>query len=331
MPDLRRLAVGIDLGGSQIKAGVVDDRGRLLHLARVPTPAAAASPGEVIEQIRVAAELVRGQLPAGAPPPEGVGVTTPAFSLGRDWVQLLSSNIPSLEGFPLRPALQDLFGPAVVWEYDTNAAMLAEMRFGRAAAYQRVLYAGVGTGVSFAVAVGRRLVDHSFGTTGNSGHVIVEPDGADQCTCGGRGCLEALLSGWALRAAALEAARSGKSPRLAARLEDAGDLAALDLAEAAREGDQQAVAVFERAAAGLGVALATLVHLYLPEAIFLGGGLAGAADLLWEGVRDSLRRLASPACLKGLKTLEVGVIGPEAGVIGVASSVLYGSGHDEPL
>lgn len=321
-----RLAIGIDVGGTQIKAGLVSELGQVVHLVRIPTPTGAIAAEDVIEQIRRAGIMVRSGLSETAPRVEGVGITTPAFSVGPEWVQLLSSNIPVFEGLALREAMSEVFGPSVLWEYDTHAALLAEMRFGPAGAYERVLYVGIGTGVSCGVAVSGELVSHSFATCGNTGHVIVDPQGTRACTCGGRGCLETVLSGWALREAGIEAVTSGKSPYLAELYRKHGELNASDVSAAARHGDASARGVLESAGQSLGVALATLVHIYLPEAIFVGGGVAGAGNLLLDPARETMERLVSPTCLQRLQVFRVGVMGPDAGVIGAASSVLYRDG-----
>ena len=316
-----RVALGIDVGGTEIKAGLVNDHGQVLHLVRYATPAGASADGVIAEMGRAAHEARAGL--ADDLQVEGVGITTPAFSLGPEWVQLLSSNIPAFEGIPLRQALTEVFGPSLVWEYDTHAALLAEMRFGPAGAYERVLYVGLGTGVSCGVAVSGELVGHWHGTCGNVGHVIVDPVRGRPCTCGGRGCLESVLGGWALRDAALEIAASGESRQLAEVYDERGDLGAADLAVAAEAGDPAASEVWKRAGQALGVALASWVHIYLPDAVFVGGGVSGAGELLLGPARETMSALASPTCLERVQTVERGVMGRDAGVIGVASSVFH--------
>jgi glucokinase len=318
-----RVALGIDVGGTEIKAGLVNDLGQVLHLVRRPTPTGAVAAKDVVEQIRKTAELARAVTTGTSEKVEGVGITTPAFSTGAEWVQLLSSNIPVFEGFPLYRAVSPIFGPSVVWEYDTHAALLAEMRFGRAGNYARVLYVGIGTGVSCGIAIDGELVRHTFGTCGNAGHVIVDHEAPYPCTCGGSGCLESVVSGWAMREAALRAATSGDSRQLAETYRQRGDLSAADLSRAARNGDNASAAIFARAGRALGSALASWIHIYFPDAIFFGGGVSGAGELLLEPARATMDSLASPTSLKRVKVFEPGLMGADAGVIGAASSVFH--------
>ena len=136
------MALGIDVGGTEIKAGLVNDLGHVLHLVRRPTPSGTVTADEVVDQIRATAALARAGTPGTMQDLDGVGITTPAFSTGPEWIQVLSSNIPAFEGFPLYRAVSSIFGPSVVWEYDTHAALLAEMRFGRAGNFPACFMSG---------------------------------------------------------------------------------------------------------------------------------------------------------------------------------------------
>ena len=186
-----------------------------------------------------------------------------------------------------------------------------------------MLYVGIGTGISCGIAVDGALVGHTFGTCGNVGHVIVEHETPLACTCGGSGCLESIVSGWAFREAALRAARCGDSQELAGLYHQRGDLSAADLSSAARNGDSASAAILARAGRALGSALASWIHIYFPDAIFFGGGVSGAGELLLEPARESMDSLVSPTCLRRVQVFERGVMGADAGVIGAASSVFH--------
>ena len=314
------VALAIDLGGTAVKAGLVGADGNIRHLVRAPTPSGRVEAADVIDRIVQAARDVCSALPVGRQP-VGTGISTPAFAVGPDWCQLLCSNIPCLEGVRLRGPMVAAFGPNTFWEYDTHAACLAEMRYGRATGYERVLYIGIGTGTSSAVSIEGHFVRHTFGTCGNTGHIIVSAGADRKCSCGGTGCLEATLSGWALKRAALSAAETGSSPYLRQLLSGGRPLEAIDISRAAGQGDRAALAILEEAGKALGQAIATLIHIYSPDVIVVGGGVSAAGDLLLQPARDEVNVVTSPTLLQRLRAIESGVMGSDAGVIGLGSLV----------
>lgn len=314
------MALAIDVGGTAIKAGLVGANGNIQHLVRAPTPSGRVKAVDVTNRIVEAAREVCSAL-QGNSHPVGTAISTPGFAVGPEWSQLLCSNIPALEGVPLRRPMVAAFGPDTFWEYDTHAACIAEMRYGRATGYERVLYIGIGTGTSCAVSIDGAFVRHTFGTCGNTGHIIVSSGARRKCTCGGTGCLEATLSGWALKQAALSAAEAGTSPYLRHLLRSSGSLGAVDVSCAARQGDRVALTIMEEAGRALGQAVATLMHIYSPDVIVVGGGVSAAGELFLQPARDEVNALASPALLQRLRAFEAGVMGSDAGVIGLGSLV----------
>lgn len=317
---LSDVALGIDVGGSAIKAGLVGADGKIRNLVRAPTPSGRVKAEDVINGIVEAGREVCSAL-QGDGRPVGTAISTPSFAVGPDWCQLLCSNIPALEGVALRGPMEAAFGSNTFWEYDTHAACLAEMRYGRASGYERVLYIGIGTGVSCAVSIQGDFVRHTFGTCGNTGHIIVSSSAERKCTCGGTGCLEAVLSGWALKQAALRAAESGGSPYLWQLFHRNGSVEAVDVTRAAMHGDRAALAIIEASGRALGQAAATLMHIYSPDVIVVGGGVSAAGELVLQPAREEVKALASPVLLERLRAFETSVMGSDAGVIGLGSLV----------
>jgi glucokinase len=143
-----------------------------------------------------------------------------------------------------------------------------------------------------------------------------------RCTCGGRGCLETVAAGPAIREQAIEAAASGQSPALAERLHLMGDLEARDAAEAALAGDAGALKIWQQVGWYMGMALTTYQHIYDPHVIVLGGGVAQAGELLLEPIRRAMAELGSPFYLKHLKAVKQASLGTDTGVIGAAGLIL---------
>lgn len=317
-----RYAIGIDLGGTNLKGGLVDETGRVIFKETRPSPAGSLSPGPIVDSlIGLAAEL-REQARSMGIEPEGFGFGPPNFIEGTDWIQRQVNNLPGLEGFALRPPLAAALGQNIAIDNDVMNAGLAEYRFGAAREYERVFFIAIGTGIAASIFTeGGARVRYIYGWAGDTGHIIVDPHGR-MCTCGGRGCLETVATGPAIREFALAAARTQKSPVLASRLAQTGDLEARDVTQAALAGDTAAHDIWNEVGWYLGVALTSYVHIFAPHIILVGGGIAEAGDLLLEPVRRTLAALASPYYLGHLQAVRKAALGADAGFIGAAALML---------
>jgi glucokinase len=317
-----RTAIGIDLGGTNLKGGLVDDTGQVLFKASVPSPGQSGSAEQIVAGLVGLGELLRQQASALGLAPEGYGFGVPNMVDGPQWIQRQVNNLPGLNDFPLRPALAAALGESIAIDNDVMNAGLAEYTYGGGRQFERVLFISIGTGIAISIFTeGGGRVRYILGWPGDTGHIIVDPHGR-QCTCGGRGCLETVASGPAIRERALAVARAGKSPALAQQLAATGDLDARDAAEAARAGDDAAQEIWEQAGWFLGVALTSFQHIYDPHAILVGGGLAEAGDLLLAPARKTMAALGSPYYLQHLQTVRPATLGRDAGLIGAAALIL---------
>jgi glucokinase len=168
-----------------------------------------------------------------------------------------------------------------------------------------------------------RLVDYSWASAGDAGHIIVDTHGLSECSCGGRGCFDAVASGLGIRQAALREIATGRKTILSAIKERQGDLAAKDVIAAARDRDAVARDVLDRAAFFIGSALASYLHIFRPDRIVLCGGIMRASDLLLDTVRSSLAQMASPFYLALLREIAVSDFSDQAASIGAACLVLH--------
>ncbi len=315
-------AIGVDIGASRLKLALVDRTGAVLRSRVCPTPQTGTGP-EVVDEICSAILAFRDDGPALAVAPRGTGIVVPHFSEGPDWTQRWANNMGALEGIALRPLLTKRLGGELAIANDVSAATMAEHMFGLGRGVDRLLLMAIGTGISIGVIVDGELLQYTWGTAGDTGHIVVDIEGMHECTCGARGCLETVASGTGIGRAAVRAALRGETTALAAILEAGRDISAADVAEAARQGDPMARAVFDRAAFFLGVALASFVQVFCPQLVVLAGGVTASSDLWLERLRQSLHEIGSPARLSKLQGVELSAFPHMGAAIGSAGLVLY--------
>jgi glucokinase len=308
------LAIGIDLGGTQLRAGLVDPGGRLVRRAAVATDVSGGPRGVLAQMRRLVREIASDDDEAAI---AGIGVSSPGPLDTETGTVLSIPTLPGWEDFPLREAVSAAFGRPVVLENDGIAAAAGEGRFGAARGLRHFVYVTVSTGIGGGVMVDGRLLRGRRGMAGHVGHMILDREGP-LCGCGARGCFEALASGSALGKAGREVAASDPSSRLGA----VGEVTARHVVEAAREGDRAALDLIDREAGWLGIGFAGLAHLYSPQAIIVGGGLSQAFDLLRAGVDRAFGRSAMPA-FRDVAIIPA-ALGDDAGLVGAASLVLHG-------
>ena len=299
-----RLAGAVDIGGTGTKLGIVAADGTVVRRATIPT-SAAGEPVALVEGIVAALRPMLDAAAAEGRPVAGVGVAVAGF-LDRDRGAMVgNANLPALCGFPLRRALSAGLAVDCRLEVDSNASTVAEYRYGAGQGAARLLGVTVGTGLGGGVIVDGELLRHTGGCAGDLGHVIVDPAGRP-CTCGARGCLEAMVSSAALS-------------------ERAGGRPARDVIHAARQGEPVAVEALAATGRWLGLGLASLSPLFAPDRIVVGGGIAAAGDLLLEPTRASYRTHAAPEHRDGARVVGSSFDGWE-GMIGAGSLALSAEG-----
>jgi glucokinase len=306
------LAIGVDVGGTKVAAGVVDPAGRIVERLRRPTPA--ASP-EQTEQaiIDVVAELgSRHDVTA-------VGIGAAGFVDETGSSVMFAPNL-AWRDEPVKKRVEDRLGRPVLVENDANAAAWAEARFGAARDHEHVVLIAVGTGIGAGLVLSGRLYRGRWGAAGEPGHYRVVPDGR-LCGCGNRGCWEQYVSGNALAAEAREFAR--RSPGAAAGLLAlaGGSADRIDgpaVTAAARAGDAVAVRCFEIIGHWLGTGLADLAAILDPGCFVIGGGVSEAGELLLAPARAAFAGGLTGAAYRPHAEIRLARLGPDAGLIGAA-------------
>jgi glucokinase len=312
---MTRAALAVDLGGTELRGAIVDEQGALLAFAATPTDAA-GGPRAVIDQIARLIAQIRAVAPAVAIVGLGVGAPGPLDSdMG---VAIAPPTLVGWRNVPLAALLRERLGVDVRLENDANAAALGEWRFGAGRSAQSMVFITVSTGIGGGVIADGHLLRGRRGLAGEIGHMTVAA-GTERCACGAFGCWEALASGTALGREATRLVAAGEA---AALKEIAGSdlVTARHVAQAARAGDPQALALVGKEAQWLAVGLVNLLHLYSPERLILGGGVSELLDLMREGIERTIRERAMSA-YRDVPILPA-MLGRNAGLVGAASLML---------
>jgi glucokinase len=317
-----RLAVGVDVGGTKIAAGVVTSRGQILHKAIAPTP---QHQDHVVQHILAIIKDLQGHYPDVA----AVGVGAAGMI---DWpaghIRWAPNN--SYSDLPLQLLLAEGSGLPAVVENDANAAAWAEATVGAGAGLSNVIALTIGTGIGAGIILNGELQRGGTGIAGEAGHIIINPAGGEPCGCGGTGCLEAMASGTALGRAGRLAATADPAGRLAQLAGTAANVTGETVYQAAIEGDPTARQLFSQLGYWLGAGIASLVNIFDPQIVILGGGLVATGDLLLAPTRESFERFVFARPHRKLPALALAQLETGAGLIGAALLALhqYPGAHD---
>lgn len=277
-------AIGVDLGGTNMRVAAVDECGAALEIVSAATELRRGR-DQVLGQMAGVIRELTGRHGSGRSL-LGVGVGVPGIIDLDNGTVLSAANLPGWSAFPVKHHLEALLGAPVVLENDANCAALGEKWVGAGKAVEDLCMLTLGTGVGGGLVVQGRPWHGVMGMAGELGHMTVLPDGV-ACPCGSRGCLEQYASATAVRRAALEeAARQGSATLLAGLVERDPQFTARAVFECAQQGDAAAAAIFENVGLALGIALANLINALNLPLYVIGGGLAGA----WEAFCPAMLR-----------------------------------------
>jgi glucokinase len=303
------LTIGVDVGGTKIAAGVVDENGEILARTRVPTPAdpqwAVGAIADAVKELRAQHEVV------------AVGVGAPGY-IDRDRSTVIMAPNINWENEPLKARIEDLVHLPTVIENDANAAAWGEFRFGAAARHNDMIMITVGTGIGGGIVLDGRMHRGSFGVAGEIGHLNMVPDGLP-CGCGSKGCWEQYGSGRALRRYGRE--RAGSEPVLGKRLLElneglADTITGSQITQAAEERDPLALEVYDELADWLGRGMADLAALFDPAVFVLGGGVSDSGNLLLEPVAKAFEKYLIGGVHRPRAEVLLASLGSAAGISG---------------
>ena len=311
-----KFTVGIDIGGTNTKLGLVDSEGHLLRRVNFSTnPLLSFADYQIL--LTSALEEVTHDIPKEDL--LGVGMGVPGAN-GKTGSIPEAANIPFLTEIPLQSALKELWNLPVFVAKDANAAALGEMLFGSAKGMDHFILLTLGTGLGSGVVINGKIVSGSNGLAAEYGHSVLVKNGRS-CNCGQRGCFETYVSATGLKRTAISLLANANQHSILRDLSP-NQLDAQKIAEASENGDEIAKMAIKKTAQWLGLKMVDLVVLTDPEAIILAGGLSKIGDYFLQTVRESLDKKLLPMFKGKVKVVYSGLGSDDAAILGAASLVM---------
>ena len=303
--------IGVDLGGTQLRAARLDYRLEIVDRRETPTQAH-EGPDAVIERMIA---LIRSVWPKADDTVIGIGVSSPGPLDPLTGVVLAPLNLPGWNAIPLAQRLREVFPVPVYVGNDANVAVLAEAARGAAQGCKHAIYITVSTGIGSGIMVdGRLLLGHS-GIAGEAGYMMLIVDGKGDY-------LEHAAAGPALAKQAREQIEAGRESLVLTLA--GGDISSIDskiVGQAARAGDALALEIVHRAGYVLGLGMVSLLHLFNPEILMIGGGVTNLGDLLFEPMRTAMKEFAVHESYLDELRIERPMLGEDVSIVGAAALV----------
>jgi glucokinase len=309
--------IGVDLGGTTMAVALLDEGGRILEKATVPTLAHHGHDA-VIDRIAQLIHQVINSAGVGHDQVGAIGIGVPGVLAMEKGLTLFLPNLPGTwPRVPLAPRIEEAVGLPTFLLNDVRSITLGEKTYGAGQEVDNMVCLAIGTGIGGGVVVGGKLLLGLDGTAGELGHQIIDPYGP-RCGCGNRGCLEAFASGPAIASMGLRAVKQGLTTRI-------GELCDYDLNaitpkliyQAALEGDAVAQEIYEMAGFYIGIGVANLITILSPQMVVIGGGVAQAGELLLAPIREAARQRVHVTPFEKVQIVQA-ELSTDAGMIGAA-------------
>lgn len=307
----RDLIFAADLGGTHLRAAIVDRHGEIRSHYKQNTPQVADAEA-IVDAIVAAVRECQKQLES-EDVISAVSLVVPGTVNVEAGAVVTAPNLPCLDGFNLSAALVERLGVPAILENDANAAAVGEMWQGAAVGCNAIICLTLGTGVGGGIILDGKLWRGVDGAAAEIGHMCVDPFGGVACTCGSRGCLEVFASATAIVRMTREA-----SPRYPdSVLQGKPDLTAEMIFSAGKQGDELALEIFRRMGVYLGIGLANLINILNPEMIVIGGGVVNAWELFEKHMHQQVEERAFPLLAARVRIVRA-KCGDDAGLLGAA-------------
>ena len=316
---MSQLAIGVDIGGTNMRAALVDPAGRIVRHARRPSHIG----GDAVayaNEIACLAESVAANAGMTLDAVNGVGIGIPGWIDRWTGELVLAPKFAAFNGRILRECLQQRLARPICFDSDPHVATLGELWQGAGRGASDFLMVTLGTGIGCGIVIGGQLYTGYHGFAPEFGHMIVSETSTITCACGVSGCLESLASGPAIGHAGQRAAQEGRASHLLARVNGAAEcITAETVVACATEGDDISLAILRRAGRLVGIACANVVSLLEPQRVVIGGGLSEVGEMLLGPIREAMQR-HSYLITQGYVSPDFvqAQLGDRAGVVGAA-------------
>jgi glucokinase len=306
------LVIAADLGGTHLRAAVVDKEGQMYERIKLSTPNKGPAE-ELVDALVNAVDTLKKGIEDKGNNIHAVSIAVPASLNFQEGLIAQAPNLPFLDNFRLADALKERISLPVILENDANAAAIGEMWQGAGRNYNTLLCLTLGTGVGGGIILNKQAWRGIDGTAAELGHLIVEPQGYP-CGCRGRGCLEVYGSATAIVRMTYELLPTYPTSHLA----HARSITAAEVYNWGMKGDQLALEVFRKMGYYLGIGLTSLINIFNPEVIVIGGGVADGWDLFINHIEEQVKARAFIVPSRRVKIVRA-KCGDDAGILGAAS------------
>ncbi|MCF6157394.1 MAG: ROK family protein [wastewater metagenome] len=313
--DTMNYAIGVDLGGTNLKAGIVDIDGKVHQRLSVKTDYHADSQTisdqifRLIDTLISMAHLAKSDI-------SGIGLGSPGHIDKRGETILYSPNLPQWRNVPIKNMITKRFVVPCILENDANAAAWGENWAGAGKGTSSMVMMTIGTGIGGGIITENRLWRGANNVAGEIGHMIIQASGR-KCKCGNHGCIEAYASATAMVLRFKEALESGTQ----SSLKNCDEITAKMINDAAFQGDKASLDIIKETGQYIGIALLNIMHILNPETIVLAGGMTGSGELLMAPIREITKQGTFEEPYKDTKIV-FSELGNDAGIIGAAGCLL---------
>ncbi len=308
--------IGIDVGGTNVKIALVDDKGKIIYSNSSPTYANMGYE-YTVNNIKQAIRDLMKETKTDSKTIQGIGFDFPGQVDYKKGIVKLAPNIPGWVNVPIAKMIEDEFQIPTKIDNDVRCAALGELNFGAGKGCENFVCITVGTGVGSGLVVNGKLVRGAANAAGEIGHIKLQMNDGPICGCGDTGCLEAFASGPSIVAMAQDYLKSGKSTKFRELAGAEGEITPYLVAKAAEAGDPVARRIFEIIGTYLGMGLTSVINLLNPEKVIIGGGVAEAGELLLAPVRKTIQERAMVVARESVEIVPA-QLGNSAGVIGAS-------------